>query len=110
MQPAERRSSDVDDDRRRSPGGHGQPVAQRRSSAPGSHPWLAGVFVHPDHRCKGIAHRTEMAIVEAARQRHHSILHLITDKSEALYAGWGWQPLERRRQYDEDVVVMVKTL
>ena len=44
------------------------------------------------------------------RGSHHSILHLITDKSEALYAGWGWQPLERRRQYDEDVVVMVKTL
>ncbi|MGP2974357.1 GNAT family N-acetyltransferase [Serratia nematodiphila] len=73
-------------------------------------PWLAGVFVHPDHRRKGIAHRLEMAIVEAARQRHHSVLHLITDKSEALYAGWGWHPVERRRQHDEEVVVMAKTL
>ncbi|MEN5280820.1 GNAT family N-acetyltransferase [Serratia marcescens] len=73
-------------------------------------PWLAGVFVHPDHRRKGIAHCLEMAIVEAARQRHHSVLHLITDKSEALYAGWGWHPVERRRQHDEEVVVMTKTL
>ncbi|MCH4196957.1 MAG: GNAT family N-acetyltransferase [Serratia liquefaciens] len=73
-------------------------------------PWLAGVFVHPDHRRQGIAQRLEAAIVLLARQRNHPVLHLITDKSEALYAVWGWQTIERRRQYDGEVVVMEKKL
>lgn len=76
----------------------------------GMFPWLAGVFVHPDHRRQGIAQRLEEAIVQLARQRNHPVLHLITDKSEVLYAGWGWQTIERRRQYDGEVVVMEKKL
>jgi hypothetical protein len=43
-------------------------------------------------------------------QRNHPVLHLITDKSEALYSGWGWQTIERRQQYGGDVVVMEKRL
>jgi GNAT superfamily N-acetyltransferase len=73
-------------------------------------PWLAGLFVHPDHRRQGIAQRLEAAIVRQARQRNHAALHLITDKSEALYAAWGWRPLERRRQHGGEVVVMEKKL
>lgn len=73
-------------------------------------PWLAGVFVHPDHRRQGIAQRLEQAIVSAAQQRGHPVLHLITDHSEALYAGWDWQTIEHRQQYGGEVVVMEKRL
>ncbi|WP_061796194.1 GNAT family N-acetyltransferase [Serratia ficaria] len=73
-------------------------------------PWLAGVFVHPHHRRRGIAQQLEAEIVRQARRRHPPLLHLITDKSEALYAAWGWRPIERRRQDDGEVVVMEKIL
>ncbi|VXC49578.1 GNAT family N-acetyltransferase [Enterobacterales bacterium 8AC] len=73
-------------------------------------PWLAGVFVHPDHRRQGIARQLEQAIVLIAQQRGYPTLHLITDRSEKLYAGWGWQTIERRQQHGEQVVVMEKQL
>lgn len=73
-------------------------------------PWLAGVFVHPDHRRQGIARQLEQAIVFVAQQRGYPMLHLITDRSEKLYSRWGWQTIERRQQNDEQVVVMEKQL
>lgn len=73
-------------------------------------PWLAAVFVHPDQRRQGIAQRLEQVIVSMAQQYRHPVLHLITDRSEDLYARWGWHTIERRQQYGTEVVVMEKQL
>ncbi|MBJ2065758.1 GNAT family N-acetyltransferase [Serratia odorifera] len=73
-------------------------------------PWLAGVFVHPDHRRQGIARRLEQAVLELAQRGGHPLLHLLTDKCEALYAAWGWRTIERRQQYGDQVVVMERRL
>lgn len=69
-------------------------------------PWLASVFVAPEHRRKGVAAALVRRVVEEARGRGITPLYLWTTDQESLYARLGWRPVERTRFRDEDIVVM----
>jgi predicted N-acetyltransferase YhbS len=69
-------------------------------------PWLASVFVAPEHRGRGVASALVRRVVEEARDSAVSRLYLWTTDQERLYARLGWQPVERMRFQDENIVVM----
>lgn len=69
-------------------------------------PWLASVFVAPEHRGRGVASALVRRVVEEARDSEVSRLYLWTTDQERLYARLGWRPVERMRFQDEDIVVM----
>ena len=73
-------------------------------------PWLASVFVRPEHRKKGIASALVRTVEDAARRLGYSRLYLFTSSAPALYAGLGWQALEQRVYRGEHIQVMDKSL
>lgn len=73
-------------------------------------PWLASVFVAPEHRRRGIGSVLVERVVDEARALGVDTLHLFTMDQEPLYARLGWSVLERGRYRDHDVVVMHRRL
>lgn len=69
-------------------------------------PWLASVFVAPEHRGRGVASALVKRVVEEAKTSGVDRLYLWTTDQERLYARLGWNPVERTRFQGEDVVVM----
>ena len=73
-------------------------------------PWLASVFVPPEHRRKGIASALVRSVEETARRLGYSRLYLFTSTAPDLYAGLGWRALERRDYRGEQIQVMDRML
>lgn len=73
-------------------------------------PWLASVYVPPEHRKKGIASALVRAVEGKARELGYTRLYLFTTSAPALYAGLGWRALERRDYRGEHIQVMDKVL
>ena len=69
-------------------------------------PWLASVFVAPEHRRQGIASSLVNRVVEEAERLGVEILYLFTPDQENLYARLGWVPFERLNHRNEDIVIM----
>jgi GNAT superfamily N-acetyltransferase len=73
-------------------------------------PWLASVFVDPEHRSKGIASQLVARVEHEARDRGVTRLYLHTTDRESFYADRGWTVLERLTAWNLETVVMVKNL
>jgi N-acetylglutamate synthase-like GNAT family acetyltransferase len=73
-------------------------------------PWLASVYVPPEHRKKGIASALVRAVEGKARELGYKHLYLFTTSAPALYAGLGWRALEQRDYRGEHIQVMDKVL
>jgi GNAT superfamily N-acetyltransferase len=58
-------------------------------------PWLAGVFVAPEHRSHGIGAALVERVVQEARALGILRLYLYTSGSGALYLRLGWSVVER---------------
>jgi GNAT superfamily N-acetyltransferase len=69
-------------------------------------PWLAGVFVAPQHRRKGIGAALVRRIMDEATLLCVSRLYLYTVDSTAFYAGLGWSPVEETRYREKEVSIM----
>lgn len=69
-------------------------------------PWLASVYVAPEHRGRGVASALVRRVVDEARDSGVTRLYLWTTDQERLYARLGWVPVERMRFESEDIVVM----
>jgi GNAT superfamily N-acetyltransferase len=69
-------------------------------------PWLAGVFVAPKHRRKGIGAALVRRILEEATSLHVSKLYLYTVDSTAFYTDLGWSWLEHTVYRGKEVSVM----
>jgi N-acetylglutamate synthase-like GNAT family acetyltransferase len=69
-------------------------------------PWLAGVYVRPEYRRRGIATTLVLRIVEEARALRFETLYLFTEHSEHLYARLGWSVIERTVFSSAEVTVM----
>ena len=52
-------------------------------------PWLASVYVPPEHRGKGIASALVGVVEDAARRLGYARLYLFTTSATALYAAPG---------------------
>src|SRR5207302_11016698 len=73
-------------------------------------PWLAGVFVAPAHRHRGIATALVARVVEAATALRFPRIYLFTPGEEQFYAKRGWTLLEREVYHGTDVTVMTMAL
>ena len=73
-------------------------------------PWLAGLFVVPEHRRKGAGAALVRAIEAQARQRGVSRLYLYTIEAVEFYARLGWTVLDRTKWKGFDTALMVRDL
>jgi GNAT superfamily N-acetyltransferase len=73
-------------------------------------PWLAGVYVKPEHRSRGIASLLIRDIENTASIAGHETLHLCTHEHEAYYKKLGYATIETRSFRGEKTFVMAKSL
>jgi predicted N-acetyltransferase YhbS len=73
-------------------------------------PWLAGLFVVPEHRRKGAGAALVRAIEDQARQREFSRLYLYTTDAVGFYERLGWEVLDRTNWKGFDTALMVRDL
>lgn len=57
-------------------------------------PWLGGVFVLPDQRCRGIGSALCRHVERQAARMGYSQIYLFTLDQQALYEKLGWQYLQ----------------
>lgn len=69
-------------------------------------PWLASVFVAPEHRRRGIASGLVRRVVEEAARLEIPTLYLFTWDQQRLYAGLGWTIVEETEYLSEPITVM----
>src|ERR1700741_372401 len=70
-------------------------------------PWLAGLFVVPEHRRKGAGTVLVRAIEDQARQQGFSRLYLYTTDAVGFYARLGWLSSDRTNWKGLDTALMV---
>ena len=73
-------------------------------------PWLAGIFVVPAARRRGIGSMIVRHLENEAARLGHRQLYLWTPTAERLYASLGWQPLEYTAHLGERITIMEKSL
>jgi GNAT superfamily N-acetyltransferase len=73
-------------------------------------PWLAGLFVMPEHRRKGVGAALVRAIEDQARQRGFSRLYLYTTDAVGFYERLGWEVIDRTNWRGFDTALMVRDL
>ena len=73
-------------------------------------PWLAAVYVLPEHRGRGIGSKLVKSIELLSANLDVEKLYLFTPDREAFYARMNWSVLERTSYREKDVVIMVKEL
>jgi len=69
-------------------------------------PWLAGVFVSPEQRRRGIGSALVQRVIEEAIELSVERLYLYTPSAEQFYARRGWLLVERIKYHRVDVSVM----
>ena len=69
-------------------------------------PWLAAVYVLPEHRGKGVGSQLVHTAVEKAQELGVGTLNLFTSKQEKLYTRLGWSVLERKDNGKEKITIM----
>ena len=84
------------------PAGTASLTREDLDSRPDLTPWLAGVYVPPDHRGRGHARALVRHVEAAARATGIGTLWLYTWTAAPLYAGLGWveagPEIDRKRQ------------
>ena len=69
-------------------------------------PWLAGVFVGPDYRRKGIGAQLVRRVMAEAASLDVPILYLYTVHSEKFYTDLGWSLQEHTTYRGQNVAIM----
>jgi N-acetylglutamate synthase-like GNAT family acetyltransferase len=96
---------------------HGQPMATvtyinnddlPNAIEPG--PWLAALFVHPNHRRHGIGATLVDVVVNHARQLRATDLYLYTADKVDWYARLGWRVVREAELAKRPVTVMTRSL
>ena len=73
-------------------------------------PWLAGLYVDPEHRLKGIGSLLVEALIEKAKALDIGKLYLYTPDAEYLYDKLGWETLEQTEYFWPKVTIMEKSI
>jgi GNAT superfamily N-acetyltransferase len=73
-------------------------------------PWLAGLFVVPEHRRRGAGAVLVHAIEDQARQRGVSRIYLYTTAAAGFYTRLGWAVLDRTNWKGFDTALMAHDL
>jgi len=69
-------------------------------------PWLASVYVLPEHRSEGVGRALVDRIADEARALGFSTIYLFTLRARHWYADLGWQEIARRTIQQREVSVM----
>lgn len=69
-------------------------------------PWLAGVYVHPDYRNRGVASRLILRICDVAESFGLSELFLYTNTANELYGKLGWNEIREEPYRGRMVKIM----
>jgi len=69
-------------------------------------PWLAGVFVAPEQRRRGIGAALVGRIMDEAGRLSVPVLYLYTVHSESFYATLGWSLQEHTAYRNQNVAIM----
>jgi len=69
-------------------------------------PWLANVYVSPDHRNKGLGKLLVTAVMDYAKQLKLEKIYLFTPDQERFYQSLGWNTLTIENYRGEDVTIM----
>ena len=72
-------------------------------------PWLAGVFVAPAHRRRGIGRALAEHVIREAVVLGFPTVYLFMPSAEHFFSHLGWSIVERTRYRDADVTVMSHT-
>jgi len=72
-------------------------------------PWLAGVFIRPEHRRCGVASTLCPVVEEKAWSLGFETLFLFTTDQQSLYSRLGWEFWEKGTWRANPVDIMVKT-
>jgi GNAT superfamily N-acetyltransferase len=73
-------------------------------------PWLAGVFVHPEFRGKGLGHRLVRMIEERAGSLGFSRIYCFTENAAKFYVGLGWRRYAKDLLQGRAVTILVRVL
>lgn len=73
-------------------------------------PWVAGVFVVPEARRRGVGSALMTHVAEQAKNSGIAALYLYTTRHEDFYSGLGWTTMSRCTQNGQPVVVMSREL
>lgn len=85
-------------------------LAQDMDTRPDLTPWLAGVFVKPEFRHRGLGAALTRRIMEEAGALDAPKLYLYTRTAESLYASLGWSVVERCDYRGAPAVIMAVQL
>jgi GNAT superfamily N-acetyltransferase len=69
-------------------------------------PWLAGVFVAPEHRRHGVGSALVRRIMDETTSLQVPRLYLYTVDSTPFYASLGWSLAEKTRYREKEVSIM----
>jgi N-acetylglutamate synthase-like GNAT family acetyltransferase len=72
-------------------------------------PWLAGVFVAPAHRRRGVGRALADHVLCEAAVRGYSTVYLFTPSAQDYFAHLGWSIVEHTRYKEADVTIMSHT-
>lgn len=81
-------------------------VVSDMDTRPSLTPWLASVFVSPDHRGQGLGSRLVEHVVREAEGRKFAQLFLFTPDRESFYQRLGWRVVERL-EYQKSFVILM---
>ena len=73
-------------------------------------PWLAGLYVAPEFRRRGIGGALICAIEDEARNRGHDRVYLYADDAIAYYEKLAWRVVERTLWMDHPMALMAREL
>ncbi|RPI24463.1 MAG: GNAT family N-acetyltransferase [Chloroflexota bacterium] len=73
-------------------------------------PWLAAVYVDPEHRNRGAGSELVRAVEAEARKLGIQRLYLFTPDRDQFYTRLGWRVLENTEYRSKQVVIMDKML
>lgn len=73
-------------------------------------PWLAGLYVAPEHRRHGIGRALVTAIEDQARLRSNHRLYLYTDSAIKYYERLGWNAIDQIDWKGFQTTLMVREL
>ncbi len=69
-------------------------------------PWLANVFVKPEHRGKGFGKFIITAVMNEAKKKGLSVLYLFTENQSQFYKKLGWEIIKQEKYHKINVSVM----
>lgn len=73
-------------------------------------PWLASVYVSPDHRGRGVGSKLVQHIMSQAKSMAYNKLYLYTTDKQSFYEKLGWRTFDIENYHGQKVSLMQATL